>query len=121
MKHPSTARAQFLGGNVGKYHTDCPLDHALLDWKGVPYTDLKQEIVQGADDQALAAYLDGHGQPKTPEEVKAFSDHMDTVNPYHNPEQKDYYASAVSKLGLNPATTPMFKYAEADDKASHES
>ena len=29
------ARADFLGGNLGEYHTDCPLDHMLLDWKGV--------------------------------------------------------------------------------------
>ena len=25
------ARARFLGGNGGEYHTDCPLDHALLE------------------------------------------------------------------------------------------
>ena len=50
-------RAEFLGGTVGEYHTDCPLDHMLLDWKGIPYEDVKSEIVKGADDEALAAYL----------------------------------------------------------------
>ncbi len=113
------ARAQFLGGNVGEYHTGCPLDHALLDWKGIPYDEIKQVIVGGADDQGLAAYLDGHGQPKTPEEVKGFSDFAEQMNPYTNPEQKDWYVGEATKLGLDPATTPMFKYLEADDAASH--
>ena len=113
------ARAEFLGGNIGEYHTDCPLDHALLDWKGVPYDEVKKEIVGGADDQALVAYLDAHGQQKSREEVEAFSSFMDTVNPYADPEKKDWYAGEVSKLGLDPATTPMFKWLEADDKASH--
>ena len=113
------ARAEFLGGNIGEYHTDCPLDHALLDWKGVPYDEVKKEIVGGADNQALAAYLDAHGQQKSREEVEAFSSFMDTVNPYADPEKKDWYVGEVSKLGLDPATTPMFKWLEVDDKASH--
>lgn len=50
------ARAEFLGGNVGEYHTGCPLD---------------------------------------------------------------MFASAVGKLGLDPATTSTFQWLEADDKASH--
>ena len=113
------ARADFLGGNIGDYHTDCPLDHMLLDWKGVPYDDVKKEIVNGADDEAVAKFLDANGKQVTPEEVSAWSDSMDKVNPYNHPEKKDWYVGEVSKLGLDPATTPMFKWLEADDKASH--
>jgi hypothetical protein len=113
------ARAEFLGGNVGEYHTDCPLDHGLLDWKGVPYDELKQKIVAGATNEQIAAYLDSHGTPKTPEEVAAWSDFMDQMNPYFDPEKKDWYAGETAKLGLDPATTPMFKWLEVDDKASH--
>ena len=40
------ARAEFMGGNIGEYHTDCPLDHMLLDWKGVHYSDVKKLIVE---------------------------------------------------------------------------
>ncbi len=38
---------------------------------------------------------------------------------YSDPEKRDYFASAVSKLGLDPATTSTFRWLEADDKASH--
>ncbi len=113
------ARAEFLGGNVGEYHTGCPLDMYLLDWKGVSYDEIKQEIVKGADDQALATYLDTHGQPKTREEVAAWSNSMEQGSVYSDPEKRDYFASAVSKLGLDPATTSTFQWLEADDQASH--
>jgi hypothetical protein len=115
------ARADFLGGNVGEYHTGCPLDKMLLDWKGVEYDEVKKEILNGADNEQIAAYLDAHGTPKTPEEIKAFSDSMDARNPYFAPDQdsKEWYAGETAKLGLDPATTPLFKWLEADDKACH--
>ena len=113
------ARAEFLGGNVGDYHTACPLDLYLLDWKGVPYDEIKQEILQGADDDALAAYLDTHGQRKTPTQVEAWSEAMEQGSVYSDPEKRESFARAVSKLGLDPATTSTFQWLAADDKASH--
>ncbi len=110
------ARANFLGGNIGHYHTDCPLDHMLLDWKGVQYSDVKQAILDGADDEKIAALIDSKGTPKTREEVAAWSDSMDDTNPYENPAKKEWYAGEVKKLGLDPASTPMFDWLEADDK-----
>ncbi len=109
------ARADFLGGNISDYHTDCPLDHMLLDWKGVPYADIKKEIVGGADNEALAKFLDAHGTKKTPEEVEAWSDSMDEVSPYENPEKKEWFAGECAKMGLDPATTTLFEWLEAQD------
>lgn len=109
------ARADFLGGNIGEYHTDCPLDHMLLDWKGVPYSDVKKLIVDGADDTKLAAYLDEHGTPKTEQEIKAWSDGLTAMNPYNSPEKRDWYAGECEKAGLDPATTPMFDWLDATD------
>ena len=112
------ARAEFLGGNIGEYHTDCPLDHMLLDWKGVDYEDVKKEIVNGADNEKIAAFLDAHGTPKTPEEIKAFSDSMDAANPYYVPEKKEWFVSQTTPLGLDPATTTLFQWLEKDDEVS---
>ena len=113
------ARAEFLGGNKGEYHTDCPLDHHLLDWKGVEYGDLKKLIVEGATNEELAAYLDTHGTPKTAAEVTKWSDEMEKVNPYENPEKREWYEGETKKLGLDAKSTPMFTWLDADDKASH--
>ncbi len=112
------ARADFLGGNIGEYHTDCPLDHMLLDWKGVPYAEVKEAIVAGASDEDLAKHLDSHGTKKSSEEISAWSDSMDEMNPFYSPEKKDWYAGEAQKAGLDPATTPMFKWLDATDTKS---
>lgn len=109
------ARADFLGGNIGEYHTDCPLDHMLLDWKGVSYAEVKKLITGGADDEKVAGYLDTHGTEKTPDEIKAWSDGMEQINPYHNPEKKEWFAGEAKKAGLNPETTTMFDWLDATD------
>lgn len=110
------ARASFLGGNLGEYHTDCPLDHMLLDWKGVSYPEIKEQIMAGADDDALADYLDDHGTAKTPEEVEEWSDGMEEMNPYETPEKKEWYAGECAKLELDPAKTTLFEWLDAGDE-----
>ena len=112
-------RAAFLGGNVGEYHAGCPLDMALLNWKNVPFEDIKQEVIKGADNPALSAYLDTHGEPKTREETAAWSDSMDAWSMANDPEKGEYFRGEVSKLGLDPASTTVFQWLEADDKACH--
>ena len=110
------ARADFLGGNLGDYHTDCPLDHMLLDWKGVPYADVKKQIVDGADDEAVAKYLDAHGTSKTPEEIAEWSDSMEEASPYSDPAKREWFAGECAKLGLDPAETTLFEWLDADDE-----
>ena len=83
------------------------------------FDEIKQEIVNGADDQAHAAYLDTHGQPKTREKIAAWSASMEALSLFSDPENGAYFKSEVSKLGLDPATTSTFQWLEADDKASH--
>ncbi len=112
------ARAEFLGGNIGEYHTDCPLDHMLLDWKGVGYADVKAAVTSGADDTKIAALIESKGTPKTPEEVKTWSDSMEAMNPYFSPERKEWYVGECEKAGLDPATTPMFDWLDATDTKS---
>src|SRR4051812_43050118 len=63
-----------IAGKIGDYHTDCPLDHTLLDWKGIEYADVRKALEGGATDEEIAKYLDTHGKPKTPEEVRTWSD-----------------------------------------------
>ena len=112
------ARAEFLGGNIGEYHTNCPLDHMLLDWKGVEYADVKDAIVNGADDQKIVALIDSKGTPKTPDEIKTWSDSLEQMNPYFNPERKEWFAGECEKAGLDPATTTMFDWLDATDTPS---
>lgn len=109
------ARAAFMGGNVGEYHTDCPLDHMLLDWKGVSYDEVKQEIVNGATDDQLVSYLGAHGNEKTPEEIKTWSDSLSNMRPYDSPEKREWFTAETAKMGLEPTVT-MFAWLNEGDK-----
>ena len=91
----------------------------LLDWKGVKYADVKEKIIAGASDDTIAEFLHTNGTPKTVEEISEWSDGMDKLNPYFAPDKKEWYSGEVTKLGLDPATTPMFDWLDADDKATH--
>jgi hypothetical protein len=110
-----------VAGDIGEYHFDCPLDNMLFGFKGVAGPDFKAQVENGASDQQLAEWIDGNGQPKTPEEVKRWSDETEASNPYNNPERRDWFVEQLKPLGLDPAGTTLFDWLEADDMASHNS
>ena len=107
-----------LNGTAGEYHFDCPVDNLLFGFKGVRGAEIKTLLAAGASDEQIAAWLDAHGQPKTPAEIKAWSDAVEATRPYDNPEQKDWYGGECVRLGLKPESTTLFDYLEADDRAS---
>jgi hypothetical protein len=108
-----------LAGNIGEYHFDCPLDNMLFAFKGVTGDDFKAKVQSGASDADVVDWIDSHGVPKTPEEIKAWSDGIEAMKPYENPERRDWFAEQTSALGLDPAATSLFDWLEADDKASY--
>ena len=108
-----------IAGTIGEYHTDCPLDHMLLDWKGVEYAEVRKALEAGATDEEIAAYLDTHGTPKTHEEVRAWSDGMDKATLHGHPEKGAYFDGECQKLGLDGSKTTVFEWLEADDRASY--
>jgi len=108
-----------LWSNIGEYHFDCPLDNMLFGWKGIVADEFKAEVEKGTNDEEMAKWIDSHGEKKTPEEVKAWSDSMMAVNPYENPEKKEWFEEQVKPHNLDPAKTTLFDWLEVDDKASY--
>ena len=109
-----------LAGNIGEYHFDCPLDNMLFGWKGITGDDFKAEVEKGATDDEMVKWVDSHGIPKTDAEKKAWVAEMLKANPHENPEKREWYEEQLKPLGLNPATTPLFDWLEADNKASYQ-
>jgi hypothetical protein len=108
-----------VAGDIGDYHFDCPLDNMLFGFKGVTGADFKAQIENGASSQQMAEWLDQTGEPKTPEEIKRWSDETEAANPYNNPERRDWFIEQTKPMGLDPTTTTLFDWLEADDKASY--
>lgn len=111
------ARAD-IAGQMGDYHTDCPLDHMLLDWKGVEYAPIRKALEAGASDKEIVSYLDTHGTSKTPEEINAWSDGVEKGTMHGHPEKGGYFDGECVKLGLDPAKATTFDWLEADDRAA---
>ncbi len=109
-----------VGGNIGEYHFDCPLDNTLFGFKGVKGDDFKAQIENGASDQEMVEWLNRSGQKKTPDEIKRWGDEVTANNPYNDPERREWFVEQVKPLGLDPAKTTLFEWLEIDDKASHE-
>jgi hypothetical protein len=109
-----------IAGNIGEYHFDCPLDNMLFGFKGVKGDDFKAEVEKGAGDHEIVEWLDAHGEKKTPDEVKAWSDEVEAANPYHNPEKREWFEEQVKPHNLDPAKTTLFDWLEVDDKTSQQ-
>lgn len=107
-----------LAGKIGEYHFDCPLDNMLFGFKGVTGDDFKAQVQSGASDSDLVEWVDSHGIAKTPEEIKSWSDGLEAVKPYNDPNRRDWFVEQTSALGLDAAKTTLFDWLEADDKAS---
>jgi hypothetical protein len=44
---------------------------------------------------------------------------MEAVRPYNNPERRDWFVEQCDAIGIDPASSTLFDWLEADDKASH--
>lgn len=107
-----------INGTTGEFHFDCPLDNYLFGFKGVQGSDVRKELENGATNEDIAKWLDSHGEPKTEEEKKAWSDAVEAARPYDNPEKKDWFIGVCAEAGVDPQTSTLFDYLEADDRVS---
>jgi hypothetical protein len=104
-----------LHGVVGEYHFACPLDQMLFSFKGVQADDVKSLLASGATDEQLVDWLNGHGEQKTVDEIRAWGAGVEAYRPYEDPERKEWFAGECAKLGLKPESATLFDYLEADD------
>jgi hypothetical protein len=111
-----------VGGNIGEYHFDCPLDNMLFGFKNVKGDDFKAQIEQGASDHEMVEWLNQTGEKKAPEEIKRWAAEVEASSLYNHPEKekREFFSEEVEKLGLDPAKTTTFEWLEVDDRASHQ-
>src|SRR5215471_3536791 len=107
-----------INGTMGEYHFNCPLDNMLFGFKGVQAGDVKSLLASGATDEQVAAWLDQNGIPKTAEEIKAWSDSVEAIQPYQDPEDRDWFVSECARLGIDPVKSRLCDYLDTDDRVS---
>jgi hypothetical protein len=107
-----------LEGKVGEYHYACPLDQMLFSFKEVQADEVKKLLASGATDEEIVTWFSNHGMPKKAEEIKTWSDGVEGYRPFDDPEKKEWFAGECSKVGLQPETSTLAEFLEADDAAS---
>ena len=63
-------------GTNGEFHYNCPLDRFFFDFTGIDHEAFKTFVATGADDEAVAAWVNEKSQVATPEEVVAWNNKM---------------------------------------------
>ena len=107
-----------LTGKLGEYHYNCPVDNLLFTFKGITPEQFKAIVRTSANYEEIGIWLESMGTPKTPAEVKAWSDGMEAISPMSNPEKRAFFIKNCSALGLNPETSSTFDWLDADDRHS---
>ena len=105
-------------GTPGEYRFNCPLDNLLFSFKGITaeqFTAAARSAKKYAD---IGEWLQANGKPKTPAEISAWSDDMESASPLKNPEKRTYFVQNCRHLGMDPETTSTFDLLEADDGAT---
>jgi hypothetical protein len=80
--------------------------------------DVKNLLASGVTDEQVAAWFDVQGIPKTVDKIKAWSDSVEAIQPYQNPEQREWFASECARLGLDPVKSRLCDYLDTDDRVS---
>ncbi|SDT96049.1 protein of unknown function [Verrucomicrobium sp. GAS474] len=107
-----------LAGMAGEYHYDCPLDRMLFSFKGIDGKQFREAVRKAKSDEEVGSWLVANGKPRTPLEIKEWSDHVEASRPIENPKRRQDFSDECEKLGLDPGETTLFDWLEADDRAS---
>jgi len=104
-----------LAGTAGEYHYDSPLDNLLFTFKGITAGQFQEVVEASTDYESVGDWLLANGASKTPAEIKAWSDEMESSSPMKNPDKCARFIQDCSQLGLNPGMNTTFNLLEADD------
>ena len=107
-----------LAGTLGEYHYDCPLDNVLFKFKGITGDQFKTAVQVASTYEDVGAWLLANGTPRTPVEIKAWSDKVEADSLMKNPDKRAYFIESCQKLGIYPETSTTFDWLEVDDRAS---
>jgi hypothetical protein len=107
-----------LAGTPGEYLYDSPLDNLLFAFKGITSDQFLAAVQTSINYEEVGIWLLANGTAKTPAEIKAWSDEVETSSPMRNPQKRSSFIQNCSRLYLNPQMNSTFDLLEADDRES---
>jgi len=107
-----------LAGTLGEFHFNCPLDQMLFEFKRVKVEGVRTMIAEGCTDMELAGWFDSNGASKSTADIDNWSNKMEAARPFDDPEKKEWFVGVCTEVGIDPETSTLFDYLEADDRKS---
>lgn len=91
-----------LAGTNGEYHFDCPLDRMFFDFTGIDSTEFKAFVETGADDAAVAEWINQKSKVTEQTEVVQWNNKLRYTRPVDMPVElqmflEKYIAEFVPK------------------------
>ena len=65
-----------ISGTLGEYHFDCPLDRYFFQFVGIDAESFRSFVETGADDDAVAAWIEEHATRRSRIEVIKWNNQM---------------------------------------------
>jgi hypothetical protein len=107
-----------LAGTEGEYHYACPLDQQLFAFKDITAEQFQDAVQNSENYEDVGIWLLANGTYRTSAEIKAWSDKVEASSLMNDPAKRASFMENCKKAGLDPKTSTLFDWLEADDRAS---
>ncbi|MEW6306645.1 MAG: DUF5069 domain-containing protein [Verrucomicrobiota bacterium] len=108
-----------VGGKLGEYKYNCPLDQRFFQFAGIDADALKQQLTAGKGDGEILAWITANSTTKpSPVEIEAWSAWQDKRTPT-DPEGREFFNELHTKSGpQREDIATWFDLLDLDDYAS---
>ena len=103
-----------ISGTLGAYHFDCTLDRYFLQFAGIDAESFRSFIETGADDNAVAAWIEGHATRRPRIEVIKWNNQMREKRLGDMPENVQEYLEGYIQKFL-PAGRVVYRWFDVYD------
>ena len=99
-----------LAGTAGEYHFDCPLDNMFLGFAGLKGADLKEFVATGADDAAVAQWVEKNATKRERIEIIKWNNDLRYKRLSEMPDQMQEFMEDYIPKNVPPAVIHHVRY-----------
>lgn len=103
-----------ISGTLGEYHFDCPLDRYFFQFAGIDAESFRSFVATGADDDAVAAWIEEHATPRPRIEVIKWNNQMREKRLGDMPENVQEFLEGYIQ-GFLPAGRVVYRWFDVYD------
>ncbi|MCE0522651.1 MAG: DUF5069 domain-containing protein [Methylacidiphilales bacterium] len=99
-----------LAGTLGEYYFDCPLDDIFFDFAGLKGPDFKEFVATGADDAAVAKWIEQHATKRPRIEIIKWNNEWRYKRISEAPDKMQEFMEDYIPQNVPPAVIRHIRY-----------